>query len=404
MNKSVDLIPWCKVTALSLLCFFSAGASLKPGELVVSEAIAYRAEGRWYQDNGDLRSAAIAYRKAIVVNPRYADAYNDLGVILESFGDFQGAQGAYQSALKLQPQLVAAHSNLAFLYERVGRLSEASEHWTARVKAGPADDRWVIKAREKLRQYQFPIPEPVQEAVLSEQAKGLAQQLAQAARMKAEAERQRQKELAKQQAQEAGRRKELEKAAALEARRAKEIRQKELARETSLEARRMKEQAGRLKEQARWLKEQEKVAARQARWAEALRQKESAREQATAKPAPTRPDGPRGAGESASPAGLDAERLAKEFAREKSKVQKPAAADSQSKALAQKLIQEKERSRHQAISELLQRALSAMRQGRYDEAITHYRQVLVLDPNHVEAGQGLKRAQAALALRKPTVE
>ena len=140
-----------------------SGANVKPGEILLQDAVSFRAEGRQLQDAGEIQGASAAYRRAVTVNPSYAEAYNDLGVVLESLGNLQEAEEAYKSAVTLKPDFGAAHSNLASLYEETGRTKEAAEHWSARIRLGPPDDPWVIKAREKVTHYQLPITETPRE-------------------------------------------------------------------------------------------------------------------------------------------------------------------------------------------------------------------------------------------------
>ena len=149
-----------EISAILLLTFFLSGAKmLTPGEIVMQEGVAYRAEGRRLQEVGDLQRAASAYRRAIAVKPDYAEAYNDLGVVLESLGNLEQAEQAYKTALHLKPTLGSAHSNLALLYEGNQRVQEAAVHWGERVRLGPPEDSWVIAAREKLAKYQLAVPE-----------------------------------------------------------------------------------------------------------------------------------------------------------------------------------------------------------------------------------------------------
>ena len=150
-------------TLLLLTFSLTGGKILTPGEIMWQESVLYRIEGHQFQQQGNLEQAATAYRKAVTVNPSYAEAYNDLGVVLESMEDFSHAEEAYQTALKFKPDLASAHSNLALLYEETNRVKEAAVHWGARVRLGPPDGAWVIKAREKLMKYQCAVPETVVE-------------------------------------------------------------------------------------------------------------------------------------------------------------------------------------------------------------------------------------------------
>ncbi len=61
---------------------------------------------------GRLHEAAQAFRAALVVGPRHADAYNRLGVVLFQSGDLPGARRSFERALMLQPDHGDARANL----------------------------------------------------------------------------------------------------------------------------------------------------------------------------------------------------------------------------------------------------------------------------------------------------
>ena len=148
------------IGTLFFLVFSLTGSKvLTPGDILQQEGLFYRTEGLKLQRVGELERAADAFRRAVHVKPDYAEAYNDLGVVLESLGDIAGAEEAYKTALRFKPGMGPAHSNLALLYEESDRVKEASTHWGARVRLGPAQDLWVGAARDKLTKYHLPIPE-----------------------------------------------------------------------------------------------------------------------------------------------------------------------------------------------------------------------------------------------------
>ena len=389
--QGVCFTPWGKVGGIFLMGFLLMGAQLKPGELMLSEAIAYRLEGRRYQKAGNLHSAAAAYQKAIFSNPAYADVYNDLGIVLESLGDFTGAENAYTSALKLNPRLVGVHSNLALLYERLGKLDEAAAHWTDRVKSGPPNDPWVLKAHEKLKEYRFPVPESSGE--ITSRVKHDIREATQAGQAHLEAGEWNEAVV------------EFERVLVLDPKNSAAISGIRRA-----QAKLKDEEARKAKQAARRVKQKEALpsvkAAEPSPDAKALAQefaREKARKQEEAKRQRQEAQ-PRKEGKTVdSTVLIDAQQLAKELALEKSRERAvPPPASPESKIMAEDLTKEKERSRHRAISELLQRGVAAMREGRYEEATVHYEQALVLDPHNEEAGQGLKRAQTALAKSKGT--
>src|SRR5204862_6408620 len=64
---------------------------------------------------GRMHEAAQAFRAALVVGPRSADAYNRLGVVLFQAGDVRGARASFERALMLQPDHGDARANLQSL-------------------------------------------------------------------------------------------------------------------------------------------------------------------------------------------------------------------------------------------------------------------------------------------------
>lgn len=76
----------------------------------------------------DLRKpeAAIeAYRKALVLDPQLADAFNNLGSVLHSLLRFAEAETVYRQCLAVAPDHLAARYNLASAVMDVGRFAEA---------------------------------------------------------------------------------------------------------------------------------------------------------------------------------------------------------------------------------------------------------------------------------------
>ena len=70
---------------------------------------------------------------------------------------------------------------------------------------------------------------------------------------------------------------------------------------------------------------------------------------------------------------------------------------SEAEAIARGFAKEKSQIRGRTADELYRRALTAMREGQYRDAVDQFKQILILDPNNPEAKQGLERAQKALA-------
>ncbi len=357
------------VSILVLLWLSLTGAELKSGEMLYPQAVSYRAEGRRLQKVGRLQEAATAFRKSIASHPSYAQAYNDLGVVLEGLGQLAQAEDAYRRALQFDPDLLAAHSNLALLYEKTGRIPEAAPHWTARVKGSPPEDPWALRARGKLIQYNLPVPMPPPEPVKKEPQVNFTHRLKEAkvsdtprvsdtvlkerkvpdtVLKEAEEETRKAQEQVRQEEQ-----------AQRERDRAARLQAEEVAKQQAEGLRRRRAEEQRRVEQVRRQAQQEAIRRAQEKLPPAAA--EPIREKAQAKPE-----------------ALQADRM-----------------DAQS--IAEDLIREKKKTRLATTRELYQRGVAAMRQLRYEEAATHFQQVLILEPDHTEAKQGLKRAQTALA-------
>ena len=91
---------------------------------LAKEACLYRQEGYEAQRAGDMDEAITNYHKAILLDPAYATAYNDLGVSYETLGQLERAKQAYTQCLEINPRHASASANLARLSEREGNFSE----------------------------------------------------------------------------------------------------------------------------------------------------------------------------------------------------------------------------------------------------------------------------------------
>jgi tetratricopeptide (TPR) repeat protein len=79
---------------------------------------------------GDKKKAEEAYRKAIKSDPAYAEAYNNLGILLEARGAKSEAEEAYKKATELDPKMVMAFLNLGTLQYEAKKLAEAEQSLT----------------------------------------------------------------------------------------------------------------------------------------------------------------------------------------------------------------------------------------------------------------------------------
>ena len=74
---------------------------------------------------GNLEEAELLTRKAIELNPDYAEARYNLGIILINLGNLEEAEFLTRKAIELKPDFAEAHSNLGSILIDLGRLEEA---------------------------------------------------------------------------------------------------------------------------------------------------------------------------------------------------------------------------------------------------------------------------------------
>jgi tetratricopeptide (TPR) repeat protein len=98
--------------------------------------------GRLLHETGDLAGAEEHYRQALACHSESALAAYNLGVALQDQGRPQEALEAYQRALEQDPDLADAHFNLSGLYEDLGDEKAAFRHLRTYHKlAGPSGRR-----------------------------------------------------------------------------------------------------------------------------------------------------------------------------------------------------------------------------------------------------------------------
>jgi tetratricopeptide (TPR) repeat protein len=79
------------------------------------------------QDQGKLGEALAAYNEAISIKPDYAEAFNNIGNALKDQGQLEGAIEAYNKALAIKPDYADAYNNMSSTLKDQGKLDEAME-------------------------------------------------------------------------------------------------------------------------------------------------------------------------------------------------------------------------------------------------------------------------------------
>ena len=87
--------------------------------------------------SGHFADAKADYRKAIMVNPEYANGYNNRGNMRVRDEDIDGAIADYTEAIKLNPGFCEAYCNRGMALQRLGRYNEAREDYNIAIGANP---------------------------------------------------------------------------------------------------------------------------------------------------------------------------------------------------------------------------------------------------------------------------
>ena len=109
-----------------------------------------------YQRGGQTKAAIEALNRAIVLNPRRAVYYNELGIINRKEGKFDDARRAYVKALDTDPDYALAHLNIAILYDLyLQEPKQALPHYQRYQQLLPAEDsvvtKWIIELQRRIQ-------------------------------------------------------------------------------------------------------------------------------------------------------------------------------------------------------------------------------------------------------------
>ncbi|MDC1449350.1 tetratricopeptide repeat protein [Candidatus Thioglobus sp.] len=100
-------------------------------------ADAYSNMGNVLKDKGDLEAAIESYKQALKIKPDYAQAYNNMGNALKDKGDLEAAIQSYKQALKIKPDYAQAYSNMGIALKGKGDLNAAISSYKQALKIKP---------------------------------------------------------------------------------------------------------------------------------------------------------------------------------------------------------------------------------------------------------------------------
>jgi tetratricopeptide (TPR) repeat protein len=93
--------------------------------------------GFFWQLAGQPVKAASEHEEALRLKPQFPEAVNNLGVALQQQGRIEEAAGKYRQAIALQPLYAQAHHNLGAVLQEMGQVDEAIAHIREAIRINP---------------------------------------------------------------------------------------------------------------------------------------------------------------------------------------------------------------------------------------------------------------------------
>jgi tetratricopeptide (TPR) repeat protein len=115
-------------------------------------SLGYVATAKQEEHEGRLLEAAVAYRKAIELNPKSSWSYYSLGTVLAKLQKWDEAIAAYQQAIELNSNSASFHYKLAEALIIQGKANEAISYYQKAVKLKPKVKLFRRKIEELISQ------------------------------------------------------------------------------------------------------------------------------------------------------------------------------------------------------------------------------------------------------------
>jgi tetratricopeptide (TPR) repeat protein len=120
-----------------------------------------------YGRTGDFQRASEHFQAAVALDPKHIpDAYYNFGVLLMKRSELAEAAECFRKALQLEPEYADAHNDLGYLLERQGKLAEAADEYRKAIQEKP-DFRQAHFNLGRILVNQQQYPEAIQELQLT---------------------------------------------------------------------------------------------------------------------------------------------------------------------------------------------------------------------------------------------
>ncbi len=96
--------------------------------------------GYAYGELKEYNKAITTYQKAIEINPKNDDAYNNMGITYGNLKEYDKALTAYQKAIEINPQKDEAYNNMGIAYRNLKEYDKALTAYQKAIEINPKDD------------------------------------------------------------------------------------------------------------------------------------------------------------------------------------------------------------------------------------------------------------------------
>ena len=99
-------------------------------------------QARHFQDIGKHKLALAALEDAILADPKFAEAYNAMGISYDCIQDFKRAVMAYERALVVNPEMADVYNNLGYSYFLQGKLESSIDAFQKAIHQGNQNPKY----------------------------------------------------------------------------------------------------------------------------------------------------------------------------------------------------------------------------------------------------------------------
>lgn len=137
-------------------------AQQQPGNALANYyyAMALQKGQQWSENPGGFQQVETLLTKAVTIDPKFDDAYLQLGLLYAARHDFAKAASFYEKAIGIDPQLSSAHYQLGVAYARIGEQAKSRMEFQAYAQLKQQQAAEVERQRREIKQFLIVLNKP----------------------------------------------------------------------------------------------------------------------------------------------------------------------------------------------------------------------------------------------------